>query len=106
MHHPKTVGRPGLTLPPELIGAAAPVERAADVARQAAQSDDSVLIVAEVGFCLEGIARAIHQAGPRASEAFSRLTAPILQSRSSVSSSCGTQSARGLRDGDRGQRAR
>jgi len=73
MHHPKTVGLPGLTLPPELIGAAAPVERAADVARQAAQSDDSVLIVAEVGFCLEGIARAIHQAGSRASEAFLKI---------------------------------
>ena len=70
MHHPKAVGRAGLTLPAELIGAAAPVQRAADVARQAVQSDDSVLIVAEPGFCPEGIARAIHQAGPRASEPF------------------------------------
>ena len=70
MHHPKAAVRPGLTLPAELIGAAAPVQRAADVARQAVQSDDSVLIVAEPGFCAEGIARAIHHGGSRASEPF------------------------------------
>ena len=70
MHHPKAVSRPRLTLPAELIGTAAAVQRAADVARQAVQSDDSVLIVAEPGFCPEGIARAIHRAGSRASEPF------------------------------------
>jgi len=70
MHHPKAVSRPRLTLPAELIGTAEAVQRAADVARQAVQSDDSVLIVAEPGFCPEGIARAIHRAGSRASEPF------------------------------------
>lgn len=68
MHHPKTP--PDLRLPPELIGAAGPVQRAADVARQAVESADSVLIVAEAGFCPEGVARAIHEAGSRASEPF------------------------------------
>ena len=73
MHHPKTIGRPGLTLPPELIGTTAPVQRAADVARQAVESDDSVLIVAEPGFCPEGIARAVHEAGSRASDPFLKI---------------------------------
>src|SRR5262245_46056730 len=71
MHHPKT--RPDLTLPAELIGTAAPVQRAADVVRQAVQSDESVLIVAEAGFSPEGIARAIHLAGSRASEPFLKI---------------------------------
>src|SRR5262245_2245110 len=70
MHHPKTVVRRDLTLPAELTGSSAAVQRAADVARQAVQSDESVLIVAEAGFCVEGIARAIHQAGARAAEPF------------------------------------
>jgi DNA-binding NtrC family response regulator len=59
-----------MPLPAELIGAAPSVLRAADVARRAAESDDSVLIVAEAGFCPERIARSIHQASPRASEPF------------------------------------
>lgn len=40
------------------------------MARRAADSDDSVLIVAEAGFCPERIARSIHQASPRAAEPF------------------------------------
>jgi DNA-binding NtrC family response regulator len=59
-----------MALPAELVGAAPSVLRAADVARRAAGSDDSVLIVAEAGFCPESIARSIHQASPRASEPF------------------------------------
>jgi DNA-binding NtrC family response regulator len=59
-----------MALPAELTGAAPSVQRAADVARRAAESDDSVLIVAEAGFCPERIARSIHEASPRASEPF------------------------------------
>jgi DNA-binding NtrC family response regulator len=70
MHQVKSAGRPNLTLPAELIGTGPSVRRAADVARQAAGSGENVLIVAEAGFCLEGIALAIHQAGARASEPF------------------------------------
>jgi DNA-binding NtrC family response regulator len=70
MHQPRPKNRPELSLPAELIGVAAPVQRAADIARQATESDDSVLIVSEAGFCPEGIARAIHEAGRRASEPF------------------------------------
>jgi DNA-binding NtrC family response regulator len=73
MHHPKTVGRPDLTLPPDLIGTTAAVQRAADVVRQAAQSAESVLIVAEPGFSPERIARAIHEAGSRASDPFLKI---------------------------------
>lgn len=72
MHHPKILGL-DVTLPAELIGAAAAVQRAADVARQAVSSDDSVLIVAESGFSPEGIARAIHEGGSRASEPFLKI---------------------------------
>src|SRR4051794_19845580 len=57
-------------LPAELIGVAPPVQRAADVAQRAAESDDPVLIVAESGFCPERIARSIHHASSRASEPF------------------------------------
>ena len=70
MHHVKPGARAKLTLPPELIGTGPFVQRAADAARQAAGSDENVLIIAEAGFCPEGIARAIHQAGPHASEPF------------------------------------
>jgi DNA-binding NtrC family response regulator len=71
MHHHLNVRFRGtVPLPPELIGAAPSVQRAADVARRAAESDDSVLIVAEAGFCPERIARSIHEASPRASEPF------------------------------------
>src|SRR4029079_12017556 len=59
-----------MRLPAELIGAAPSVLRAADVARRAAESDDSVLIVAEAGFCPGALRRSIHQASPRASEPF------------------------------------
>ena len=71
MHQTSHVrSRGALPLPAELIGTAPSVQRAADVARRAADSDDSVLIVAEAGFCPERIARSIHQASPRASEPF------------------------------------
>lgn len=59
-----------MSLPLELTGGAASVQRAADVARRAAESDESVLIVSESGFCPERIARAIHQASPRAADPF------------------------------------
>lgn len=59
-----------MSLPAELIGVAPPVQRAADLARRAAESDDPVLIVAESGFCPERIARAIHQGSGRSSEPF------------------------------------
>src|SRR5436190_15463039 len=71
MHQQSSKGLRGtIALPAELLGTAPSVQRAADVARRAAESDDSVLIVAEAGFCPECIARAIHQASPRASEPF------------------------------------
>jgi len=71
MHHQPSVRFRGtVPLPAELIGAAPSVQRAADVARRAADSDDSVLIVAEAGFCPERIARSIHQASPRSAEPF------------------------------------
>jgi DNA-binding NtrC family response regulator len=71
MHHRHNVRFRGtVPLPAELIGAAPSVQRAADVARRAADSDDSVLIVAEAGFCPERIARSIHQASPRSAEPF------------------------------------
>jgi DNA-binding NtrC family response regulator len=60
----------GILLPADLTGAAAAVRRAADVASRAADADEAVLIVAEPGFAPEGIARAIHQAGSRASRPF------------------------------------
>jgi DNA-binding NtrC family response regulator len=71
MHHPlhNSLNAPML-LPAELIGVAPSVQRAADVARRAAECDDAVLIVAESGFCPERIARSIHQASARASEPF------------------------------------
>jgi sigma-54 dependent transcriptional regulator, acetoin dehydrogenase operon transcriptional activator AcoR len=71
MHHPlETASSRRLRLPVELSGTAPSVEYAADLARRAAASDDSVLIVAERGFCAEGVARAIHDAGPRAGDPF------------------------------------
>jgi DNA-binding NtrC family response regulator len=57
-------------LPAELIGVAPSVQRAADVAQRAAESDDAVLIVAESGFSPERIAQSIHHASARASEPF------------------------------------
>jgi len=57
-------------LPAELVGVAPSVQRAADVAQRAAQSDDAVLIVAESGFSPERIAQSIHHASARASEPF------------------------------------
>ena len=59
-----------MLLPPDLIGSAAPVRQAADLARRASQSDEPVLIVAEPGFSPEEIARAIHRSGPRAARPF------------------------------------
>ncbi len=59
-----------ILLPLDLTGSAPPVRQAADLARLAAQSDEPVLIVAEPGFSAEGIARAIHRAGPRQARPF------------------------------------
>lgn len=71
MHEQSNIGvRPAFPFPAELIGGAPSVQRAADVARRAAESDDAVLIVAEAGFCPERIARSIHQASSRAFEPF------------------------------------
>src|SRR3954462_3295439 len=71
MHQQSSASFSGtMALPAELIGAAPSVQRAADVARRAAESDHAVLIVAEAGFCPACIARWIHQASPRASEPF------------------------------------
>src|SRR4051812_23375208 len=70
MHQQSSACFRGTLLPAELIGAAPAVQRAAEVARRAAESDQSVLIVAEAGFCSECIARSIHEASPRASEPF------------------------------------
>ena len=60
----------GITLPPELVGSAPSVRQAAEVVTRASESDDAVLIVAESGFGPEGVARAIHQSGPRAPRPF------------------------------------
>lgn len=65
-----THGASGMSLPAELIGEAPSVQRAADAARRAAASDDSLLIVSESGFRPERIARAIHQASRRAADPF------------------------------------
>jgi DNA-binding NtrC family response regulator len=59
-----------MTVPAELIGTAPSVQRAAEVARRAADSDESVLIVAEPGFCPERIAHAIHYNSRRSAEPF------------------------------------
>ena len=59
-----------LPLPVELTGSTPAVEYAADVARRAAASDEAVLIIAEPGLNAERVARAIHDAGPRAAEPF------------------------------------
>jgi DNA-binding NtrC family response regulator len=59
-----------LHLTTDLLGTAPSVRRAAEVARSAARSDDTILIVAESGFSPERIARAIHDAGSRASQPF------------------------------------
>lgn len=66
----KLRSRSGMPLPAELIGGAPSVQRAADVARRAAESDETVLIVAEGGFCPERIARSIHEASDRSAEPF------------------------------------
>jgi DNA-binding NtrC family response regulator len=71
MHHLTNTGAVSdVPLPAELIGTAPSIRRAADAVRRAAQCDDTVLIVAEPGFSLEGIARAIHHAGPRGPNPF------------------------------------
>lgn len=59
-----------LELPVELLGGTASVRHAADVARSAVASDDTVLIVADAGLSAERIARAIHAAGARAGHQF------------------------------------
>jgi DNA-binding NtrC family response regulator len=69
MHQPSATV-PELPLPVDLVGAVPAVRRAADAVRRAAQSDETVLIVAEPGFSTEGIARAIHHAGARAAAPF------------------------------------
>ncbi len=69
-HQANTGAVSDVPLPADLIGTAPSIRRAADAVRRAAQCDDTVLIVAEAGFSLEGIARAIHHAGPRAPQPF------------------------------------
>jgi DNA-binding NtrC family response regulator len=59
-----------MPLPAELVGGVPSVQRAADVARRAAECDESVLIVAEAGFCPERVARSIHRTSERAAEPF------------------------------------
>ena len=56
--------------PADLVGSAPSVRAAAEAAARAAQSGDSILIVAEAGFSPEGIARAIHRSGSRAARPF------------------------------------
>src|SRR5262249_3298606 len=68
--HPHAPECSRMSLPAELIGGAPAVQRAVDVARRAVGSEQSMLIVAESGFCPERIARAIHEAGRRAAEPF------------------------------------
>src|SRR5258706_13365841 len=71
MHHQVNAGAVSdLQLPVELIGTGPSIRRAADAVRRAAACDDTVVIVAEAGFSAERIARAIHQAGARASKPF------------------------------------
>lgn len=71
MHHQVNGGAVAdLQLPVELIGTGPSIRRAADAVRRAALCDDTVVIVAEPGFSPERIARAIHQAGARASKPF------------------------------------
>jgi DNA-binding NtrC family response regulator len=60
----------GFTLPPELLGTAPRTVAAADLARRAAASDDSILLIAENGLSAERVARAIHDGGVRRSGAF------------------------------------
>lgn len=59
-----------LVLPPELIGSSPRTVAAADVARRAAASTDSALVIAEAGLSSERVARAIHDGGPRAGRLF------------------------------------
>ena len=71
MHHQADTGAVSeLQLTTDLLGTTPSVRHAAEVARRAAKSDDSILIVAESGFSPERLARAIHEAGPRASHPF------------------------------------
>lgn len=71
MHHRANTGAESeVQLTTDLLGTAPSVRHAADVARRAARSDDTILIVAESGFSPERIARAIHQGSPRASQPF------------------------------------
>ncbi len=69
-HHAATGPVTDLQLPAELIGTAPSVRHAADVARRAVGSHDTILIVAEPGFSPERVARVIHEAGPRARQPF------------------------------------
>jgi DNA-binding NtrC family response regulator len=71
MYHQADTGAVSeLQLTTELLGTTPSVRHAVEVARRAARSDDSILIVAESGFSPERIARAIHDAGPRATQPF------------------------------------
>lgn len=68
--HEKVDSARDLQWPAELIGTAPSVRHAADVALRAVGSSSTILIVAEAGFSPERIARAIHEAGPRAGQPF------------------------------------
>ena len=68
--HEKMDAARDLQLPAELIGTAPSVRHAADVVRRAVRSSSTILLVAEAGFSPERIARAIHEAGPRAGQPF------------------------------------
>ena len=57
-------------LPPELLGASPRTAAAADLARRAASTDDSTLVVAENGLSAERVARAIHAGGVGAAGPF------------------------------------
>jgi DNA-binding NtrC family response regulator len=58
------------TLPPELLGPSPRTVAAADLARRAARSHESTLVIAENGLSAERVAHAIHAAGSRSTGAF------------------------------------
>jgi DNA-binding NtrC family response regulator len=61
---------PEFVLPPELLGVSPRTAAAAELARHAAASDDSALVIAENGLSAERVARAIHSGGTRAGRPF------------------------------------
>lgn len=61
---------PVFVLPPELLGPSPRTAAAAALARRAAGSDESALVIAESGLSSERVARAIHAGGTRAAGPF------------------------------------